>query len=39
MKKIINKNDIKKANNIERCRMIILIIKGQAIFKSEVKQK
>lgn len=39
MKKVISKNDIKKANNIERCRMIILIIKGQAIFKSEVKQK
>lgn len=39
MKKIINKNDIKNASNLERCRMIILIIKGQAVFKSEVKQK
>ena len=27
MKKIISDKDIKKANNIERCRMLIAIIK------------
>lgn len=32
MKKIINKKDIKRANNIERCQIIIEIIKGQAIY-------
>ena len=27
MKKVINENDIKKANNAERCKLILAIIK------------
>lgn len=27
MKKVINENDIKKANNIERCQILLTIIK------------
>lgn len=37
MKKVINESDIKKANNIERCRMLIAIIKGQAIYTQDIK--
>ena len=32
MKKIINEDDIKKANNIERCKLLLMIIKEQAIY-------
>ena len=37
MKKIINEEDIRKANNIERCEMLIAIIKGQAIYTQDIK--
>lgn len=37
MKKIINEDDIKSANNIERCQMILAIIKGQAIYTQDIK--
>ncbi len=37
MKKVINESDIKKANNIERCRMLIAIIRGQAIYTQDIK--
>lgn len=32
MKKIIKEQDIRKASNVERCKLIIAIIKGQAIY-------
>ena len=32
MKKIITKEDLNKANNIEKCKIIKTIIRGQAIF-------
>ena len=38
MKKVINESDIKKANNIERCRMLIAIIKGEAVYVKEVRK-
>lgn len=37
MRKVINEIDIRKANNIERCKMIIAIIKGQAIYTQDIK--
>lgn len=37
MKKVINEEDIKRANNIERCKMLLLIIKGQAIYTQDIK--
>ena len=37
MKKVINESDIKKANNIQRCRMLIAIIRGQAIYTQDIK--
>lgn len=37
MRKVINESDIKKANNIERCRMLIAIIRGQAIYTQDIK--
>lgn len=39
MKKIINEEDIRKANNIQRCEMLIAIIKGQAIYMQDIKVK
>lgn len=39
MKKIICEEDIRKANNIERCEMLIAIIKGQAIYTQDIKIK
>lgn len=39
MKKIINEEDIREANNIERCQMLIAIIKGQAIYTQDIKIK
>lgn len=39
MKKIINEEDIRKANNIERCEMLIAIIKGQAIYTQDIEIK
>lgn len=32
MKKTIKENELKKANNIEKCKLILQIIKGQAIY-------
>lgn len=37
MKKVINEKDIKKANNLERCRLLLMIIKGQAIYTQDIK--
>lgn len=37
MKKVINENDIRRASNIERCRMFLAIIKGQAIYTQDIK--
>ncbi len=36
MKKIISEQDIKKANNIERCKLLIEIIKGQAMYIQDI---
>lgn len=38
MKKIISEKDIKKADNIERCRLLLKIIKGEAVYTKEVKK-
>jgi len=32
MKKVIKETEFKKANNIEKCKLILQIIKGQAIY-------
>lgn len=37
MKKVINKQDIRKANNLERCRMIIKIINRQVKYTKDTK--
>ena len=37
MKKVINEVDIRKANNIERCQILIMIIKGQAVYTQDIK--
>lgn len=37
MKKVINENDIRKASNLERCEMILAIIKGQAMYTQDIK--
>ena len=37
MKKVINEKDIRKANNIERCQILIKIIKGQAAYTQDIK--
>lgn len=37
MKKVINEKDIQEANDIERCKMIIAIIKGQAIYTQDIR--
>ena len=37
MKKVINEKDIRKANNLERCRLLLMIIKGQAIYTQDIK--
>lgn len=37
MKKEINEEDIRKANNLERCRLLLMIIKGQAIYTQDIK--
>ena len=29
MKKVINEEDIRKANNLERCRLLLMIIKDK----------
>lgn len=37
MRKVINEEDIRKASNLERARMILAIIKGQAIYTQDIK--
>ena len=37
MSKVINEEDIRKSSNIERCRLLIAIIKGQAIYTQDIK--
>lgn len=37
MKKVINEEDIKKSNNQERCKLLLMIIKGQAIYTQDIK--
>lgn len=37
MKKVINEEDIRKANNLERCRLLLMIIKEQAIYTQDIK--
>lgn len=35
MKKIIKETEFKKANNSDKCKLILQIIKGQAIYTKE----
>ena len=35
MKEIIKESEFKRANNIDKCKLIIQIIKGQAIYTKE----
>lgn len=37
MKKVINEEDIRKANNLERCRLLLMIIQGQVIYTQDIK--
>ena len=37
MKKVINDEDIKEADNIQRCKLLIAIIKGQVIYTQDIK--
>ena len=37
MKKVINEEDLQKANNIEKCQMLLAIIRGQAIYTQDIK--
>lgn len=37
MIKVINEEDVRKASNIERCQIILAIIKGQAIYTQDIK--
>ncbi len=37
MKKVINEQDIKNATNIERCQILLAIIKGQVIYTYNLK--
>lgn len=37
MRKVINEEDIRKANNIERCQMIIAIVKQEVIYTQDIK--
>lgn len=39
MKILINEKDIREASNVDRCRMILLIIKGQAVFIKTQKER
>lgn len=39
MKKIFLERDIRKARNLERCRIILMIIKGQAVFIKTQKER
>lgn len=37
MKKVINEEDLKQASNIEKCEILLAIIKGQAIYTQDIK--
>lgn len=37
MKRVINEQDLKVANNIERCQILLAIIKQQAIYTQDIK--
>lgn len=37
MKTTINEEDLKRANDIEKCEILLSIIKGQAIYTQEIK--
>lgn len=37
--KIINNEDIRRADNLEKCELLIQIIKGQAIYTQDLKIK
>lgn len=37
MKKVINEEDIRKANNLERCQIILAIINGQVVYTQDIK--
>lgn len=37
MKKVINEEDIRKADDIGRCRLILAIIKGEAVYTQDLK--
>lgn len=37
MKRVINEKDLRKANNIEKCEILLAIIKGQAIYTQDIK--
>jgi len=37
MKKVINEEDIRKASDIDRCKLLVMIIKGQAIYTQDIK--
>ena len=37
MKRVINEEDIRKASDIERCKLLVVIIKGQAIYTQDIK--
>lgn len=37
MKRVINEEDIRKASDIDRCKLLVMIIKGQAIYTQDIK--
>ena len=37
MKIVINEEDIRKSNNLERCKLLLMIIRGQAIYTQDIK--
>ncbi len=39
MKEIINARDIKTSNNTQRCKLMISIIKGKALYMSNLKDE
>lgn len=37
MKKVINEDDIRKADDVGRCRLLLAIIKGEAVYTQDIK--
>lgn len=37
MKKVINEYDIRKADDVGRCRLLLAIIKGEAVYTQDIK--